>query len=452
MASHSDSDHEAQAEAADSRGPQPDNPVPTSNNPSSSRVRDLCLSLPKLNVNSDAAVEPLPIVSFPQFGRLVIELRRKIWMHASFHPRIVPVRTRMDDPAPAFGGAEQLQAQSRVPAVLHTCAESRIEAQRFYTICIATSTRRPTVTRNLRAATAGGEGGADHAAAAGAGAAAAGEKEEPHGWNFVIHPGHTLPEAEARFPQLLGHDNNNNNLNHRTRYERIPNRIYFVNFAADLFWHPRLHATTRNPFRLFLFRGPPPPPPPPTVSLSLALAPAVTPAGAGATATATAAAGTHPLISQPIHGVLFIRDFNFAADVLARIERLVLPFAYSADILPVLARVPLLRSCAALREVACEVAAVEGDAVEEERGVEEFLEMVEWEGKVVEVLRRDGGDVVKPFERVGVRITWTQDRDHGADDDLAPASAGGSAVGAVPLMENDGLDCAESEESGGSLN
>ncbi|KAI9047102.1 hypothetical protein LZ554_009175 [Drepanopeziza brunnea f. sp. 'monogermtubi'] len=440
----SQSDHEAQAKAADSSSPQPNNPVPTSNNPSSPRVRDLCSSLPKLKVNNDAAaVVPLPIASFPQFARLAIELRCKIWMHASFHPRIIPLKTRLGGLEPASSGAQQLQAQARVPAVLHACVESRSEAQRVYTICIATSVGHAATIINLTG---------DNALGAAVVANEEKEGEEPHGWNFVIHPGHTLPEEEARFPPLPGHTSK-----YYRPSNRIPNRVYFVNFAADHFCHPRVHSGDPTPFRLYLFLGPRDPP---RVPRSFALS-NTTPTTAGATT--TAAAGPRPLITRPIHGALVIREFNFAADVLARIERLVVPVEYSAAVLPVLAKMPLLQSCAAatataLREIVCEVAAVGGGGVgKEERGVEGCLEMVEWEGKVAAVVRGmedDGGDGVKPFEGVEVRVDWIkdQDQDEGDDDDLAPASAGSRAVGAVSLMENDGLDCVESEDRGGSLN
>ncbi|KAI9047104.1 hypothetical protein LZ554_009177 [Drepanopeziza brunnea f. sp. 'monogermtubi'] len=103
-----------------------------------SRFQELLDALQRLETKSQA--QGSAMATFTPFGRLPLELRNKIWMIASHQPRTVRLVhhsiTTFLRLLPAVDMPGQLSldidGQSRQPAVLHTCAESRKEASRYY--------------------------------------------------------------------------------------------------------------------------------------------------------------------------------------------------------------------------------------------------------------------------------------------------------------------------------
>ncbi|EKD18912.1 uncharacterized protein L3040_008133 [Drepanopeziza brunnea f. sp. 'multigermtubi'] len=103
-----------------------------------SRFQELLEALQRLETKFQA--QDSEIATFTPFGRLPLELRNKIWKIASHQPRTVRLVhysiSTWPRLLPDVDMAGQLNleiyGQSRQPAVLHTCAESRKEASRYY--------------------------------------------------------------------------------------------------------------------------------------------------------------------------------------------------------------------------------------------------------------------------------------------------------------------------------
>ncbi|KAH8684515.1 hypothetical protein BGZ60DRAFT_355066, partial [Tricladium varicosporioides] len=77
-----------------------------------------------------------PPDSFHLFLRLPKELRNRIWKFAAFEPRLLNIRAF----PPASVEIQYFFSSDPVPAILHTCQESRTEVLVFYTKAFSTGT------------------------------------------------------------------------------------------------------------------------------------------------------------------------------------------------------------------------------------------------------------------------------------------------------------------------
>jgi hypothetical protein len=74
-----------------------------------------------------------PLESFTLFPRILFEIRTKIWELLSTQSR--KVKLFFDIGAYIIEETRTIDGQSKIPAVLHICKESRTEGLRFYTLC-----------------------------------------------------------------------------------------------------------------------------------------------------------------------------------------------------------------------------------------------------------------------------------------------------------------------------
>jgi 2EXR family len=94
------------------------------------RIRGLLSKIPKLTV----AGFPEDLQTFTLFPELPSELRVKIWGFACYHQRTLLLSNTWQRPIGAEH-RESIENNHKVPAVLHTCSESRQEALKCYIIC-----------------------------------------------------------------------------------------------------------------------------------------------------------------------------------------------------------------------------------------------------------------------------------------------------------------------------
>jgi len=75
-------------------------------------------------------------ITFTCFPRLPAELRQKVWGYAACHERIIKLNYKFPSNQDWKFGIEdnKVEGQSKAPAVLAVCSESRKEALRFYTL------------------------------------------------------------------------------------------------------------------------------------------------------------------------------------------------------------------------------------------------------------------------------------------------------------------------------
>jgi hypothetical protein len=103
------------------------------------RLKILLARLPELSIapNKDQ------IITFTGFPKLPIELRQKIWRHAACHERIIKLNYKFGSNHDWKFGVEdnKVEGQSKAPAVLAVCSESRKEALRCYTLVPVTHVR-----------------------------------------------------------------------------------------------------------------------------------------------------------------------------------------------------------------------------------------------------------------------------------------------------------------------
>ncbi|TVY56365.1 hypothetical protein LSUE1_G009000, partial [Lachnellula suecica] len=80
--------------------------------------------------------------SFPQFAKLPIELRQKIWRH-TLTPRVVQIRNKLEftveDPKHVNSPLDVLYSTTALPTTFLVCNDSRRAVEPFYPLCFNTS-------------------------------------------------------------------------------------------------------------------------------------------------------------------------------------------------------------------------------------------------------------------------------------------------------------------------
>ncbi|KAG4436906.1 hypothetical protein IFR05_007594 [Cadophora sp. M221] len=236
-----------------------------------SRIKDLISKFAVLDLEEGPGL----LTSFLPFPRLPLELRQKIWKEVCSVPRVVSLLHSGLSSGPSVSCKEKLKSQLGVPAVFHVCTESRNEGKIYYTVVLNRVYRQ-----KLR------DGGV---------------QEVPAGARMVrqIFPGHKecgfafsiYPYTYGPTPQL-------------TETPGVPstNRMYFINFEVDIFWHPHVDPLADKP----------------VVVLSALPKPGTT--------FCDVVAKTVP-IGQPIY-----EGYNFTKSVLSRIQNLLLPTHYDPEV------------------------------------------------------------------------------------------------------------------------
>ncbi|KAN0089593.1 hypothetical protein V8E51_019853 [Hyaloscypha variabilis] len=101
-----------------------------------SRLKSLLAVLPPLEIPSP----PSPLSTFTLFPKLAPEIRDMIFSFACLQPRKVNLLSTFSDPAPQLKST--IPGQSRQPAIMEVCRESRSVGKRFYTLVTSIPRKR----------------------------------------------------------------------------------------------------------------------------------------------------------------------------------------------------------------------------------------------------------------------------------------------------------------------
>jgi hypothetical protein len=101
-----------------------------------SRLKSLLAVLPPLEIPSP----PSPLSTFTLFPKLAPEIRDMIFSFACLQPRKVNLLSTFSDPAPRL--ISTIPGQSRQPAIMEVCWESRSVGKRFYTLVTSIPRKR----------------------------------------------------------------------------------------------------------------------------------------------------------------------------------------------------------------------------------------------------------------------------------------------------------------------